>query len=502
MAFVEISAKLFATLGAPNGFQQSDRHIPSLDLNTRAIRLGLGTEIYAIDKFISNKALNLLYSKYVQCFEANSNREGSFIGGSYMLNHTFADESVLLESLDDYVKAICEENLDREHRLLGEIRSVKDIKCRREPLKNNQIPNRENKALLKELYSSDYTSSRSYIIIDYSAYKTQPLSAIMAKALSLLNQYDTIYFINERGTLDNARKQGIYRIVPFQDIEQELERVEREKNKVITKFRGTIESDIVFYQRRQDNDIEELKAKQESCRQANQENDKLISDIETVIAELKDVFGVYKRSLNQILQELNIDRYIKKAKEQKAKIGEEYQSSQRIIYDKLSGRRIRQEQRPVSKISFQQDAYVEEQAKRKPLSESYREGKEKERQEPSLFLQIIHWTMAFCFGVCAVFAYDFLWGEKTYSKDEYKALETKNKSLSEENKELKAFEKQVTEFEFCLYKIKPNEYLEGFLDKKFELSADSLRILNGWKENYNPKREEIMKVPCPKRKSK
>lgn len=222
-----ISLSIFGTFGNPNGFTQTIagniKDIKKYDLNPTAIQLFDTTKaMYAIRKeVVDNKGI-ISFVKYSYSAEQGSTRGGTFVGASIINANGIADISSVVSVLDTLHK-----------NLIRNPKNVKDgiiIVKHSNEFKVDDIPVNHLKISSEAISEIDFSERSKNLVVFTSLGNIQQS---LNKAVSLLSEYDTIYFTDDEDVAKYVQKKGLYEliqeVVGAKQFSQKLQDVETAK---------------------------------------------------------------------------------------------------------------------------------------------------------------------------------------------------------------------------------------------------------------------------------
>lgn len=256
----------FGTFGHPNDFRQTvfgtDQNkiggsVKTFDLNINAIKIFPGGKLYALRKETINGLSIISYSVYTYAKERNSDREGTFIGSSFVFVNDLPEENFILNKLNEFHNGLIKNNLSDQtlkvkHSQEFKVPAIADL----DKFSFNTRPT--------PLYT-DFKSTGSNLLL-LTRLDNSTLLKKLKSSLDLLNLYDVIFFTDDVHIAEFVRNKRIYSAVDeagFEDelqkfvdlkkkkiqdaideIEKEKAKVNEDNNKISAAFAKTIETNL------------------------------------------------------------------------------------------------------------------------------------------------------------------------------------------------------------------------------------------------------------------
>lgn len=223
---------VYGTFGSPHGFQQSiatnrdlEKGLSTFDLRG-AIEIAPNSNMFSIKKQ-SVSGLNILsYTKNSFANEPGSKRRGSFIGAGILLYNALAEESAILESLNEFHLNLISNNIVNE---TINVHHSNEFKGLVQPSSIQNVFN--SKRDLPDTLSFRETGNVLFVYCNIT-------SKIFKKSIDLLNEYDTIHFTDNQEIAEYVQNKGLIPIVDEKGFEIEIQRVETER---LRKIQNTID---------------------------------------------------------------------------------------------------------------------------------------------------------------------------------------------------------------------------------------------------------------------
>lgn len=223
----------FGTFGHPNDFRQTvfgtDQNkiggsVKTFDLNINAIKIFPGGKLYALRKEIINGLSIISYSLYTFAKEQNSDREGTFIGSSFVFINDLPEENFILNKLNEFHNGLIKNNLSDQtlkvkHSQDFKVPAIADL----DKFSFNTRPT--------PLYT-DFKSTGSNLLL-LTRLDSSTLIKNLKSSLDLLNLYDVIFFTDDVQIAEFVRNKRIYSAVDEAGFENELKKFDDLKKKKI-----------------------------------------------------------------------------------------------------------------------------------------------------------------------------------------------------------------------------------------------------------------------------
>jgi hypothetical protein len=299
MSITNLYVYVFATFGHPNDFRQSAvkhsnievaKKIKVFDL-TNAIKVFPQSVIYSIRKEKVENSNLIAYSIYSYAQEQTSKRDGTFIGSSLILENKISKEHDIIEALNGVHQNLIEENLENG------ILKVNHSNQFNLYLNENHFDKVVNPDI--ELPDLDFSTSNNNLVV-YCKTAPRELEIYFNKSIELLNEFDTIYFTNNKDVISYVNQRGLFKLIQNvgdkKEFDNQLEILALEKNRKREQQLSDLESRIQHIK-------EERKQEKENFNQLSAQNDRIIAENQKKIKESKEYFtkidNVYENFINK-----------------------------------------------------------------------------------------------------------------------------------------------------------------------------------------------------------
>lgn len=210
----------FGTFGEPSGYQQAFYFEGvfgrSLDLNTNAIELFPGNRLYAVKREVVGNISRISCATYAHAKELNSNRGGTFIGVSVVLQNCLLDAELIYQLLDEHYRNTIDnaENIINHTLQVGAAELLTIV----EPAIYSAVSEMiqaENSAT--QLRSVDL--GKIYLVDGYNAQASEKENIVtfFHEAVNHFNEFDTLYYTSDNPVLDYVRQKGILKVVSWDE---------------------------------------------------------------------------------------------------------------------------------------------------------------------------------------------------------------------------------------------------------------------------------------------
>jgi len=308
---------VFGTFGQPNGFRQSSiqkKNYKTFDLNTNAIKVFPNNMLYSIRKENISGINTLAFSLYTFAKERNSDRSGTFIGSSIVFHNQSAEESLIMNCLNEFHKDLINNKKNVDNNVIQVEHS-------------NKLQANKPKDFDKLSFNTKNFSEINFSPIgkDLVVYYEKADIEILRKSQELLNVYDTIYFTDSREIGKFVQEKQLIQIVDKNGFLQEIEkyRIQKEEQRK-RKLKDTIDKI-----ERETNNLEEVKKQLlennkkriESAKNTQQENQSQIKKFEKDLSD--NQLNIQKAENQLIVISQEFDKYKKQLDSVKQKLGSE-----------------------------------------------------------------------------------------------------------------------------------------------------------------------------------
>lgn len=215
-----IGIGVFGTFGKPYGFEQCFYYDvvfnKTLDLNSNAIKIYPHTELFSVKREVRNGMFAICFSIYTYAKELDSNRGGTFIGSSIVLNDAYVvsgDVYKLLRELHD--NTICNKKnilddviqVNQATQLL--VRPLSDLGRVRSKIQNIKSTNfyNFNVNINKQIFVFSQNKSLIEIqIVDF-----------FENSLKYYTDTDTLYFTIHKEILEYVEEKKLLKVISWEE---------------------------------------------------------------------------------------------------------------------------------------------------------------------------------------------------------------------------------------------------------------------------------------------
>ncbi|MEN9547699.1 MAG: hypothetical protein RIR12_290 [Bacteroidota bacterium] len=294
----------FATLGHPSDFQQACllstknklAHKIKLFELTHAIKVFPKSKLYSVRFERINGEVYISYSIYTYTKELLSDRDGTFIGSSFLFSNEVPDESIVIENLVKFHNIITSKNV-KDDRLL--INHVKDFTLPKSIYNDfNSITFNATK-LDSNLELSNSNSS----IVVWSTELN--LANSFKKVVELFEKYDTIYLTESKEIAEFARSRGIYKTINKTDFINEINTLSEERNRKRELSISEFKIEIQRIDEAKKQTILEYKNLIEQNERAHLENDRKLKESKDNITKIEQFFDDFLNKTNLLINHLS-----------------------------------------------------------------------------------------------------------------------------------------------------------------------------------------------------
>lgn len=292
-----VSLYTFGTFGNPNGYKHSLSFgaketinvCNSFDLNTNAIKLYEGNNLFSIKKGVFNNKPSLIFSIYTHALEPNSNREGTFIGCSMICVDVSMEVPRIMKILFEYLTKLKELNTNNSRILVKHSDEFN--------LPNYRVSDLINKNPLSKIPKLDSSTNDSKLLIFC---EINNLKQLWNDSIFLLNKYSEIFFTQSTDISNYVNQKGLYKIIQHSDNQPqlltELENIKIEKNQ-------NHQQNISNLENRKATALTKIKEIQSSLTSTLQEKEREKNSINSEINKIQKA----EAKLNEVLQNCDSD---------------------------------------------------------------------------------------------------------------------------------------------------------------------------------------------------
>lgn len=292
---------VYGTFGSPHGFQQSiatnrdlEKGLSTFDLRG-AIEIVPNSNMFSVKKQNVSGVDIVSYTKNSFANEPGSKRRGSFIGAGILLYNALAEESSILESLNEFHLNLISNNVVNETINVSHSNEFKGLV---HPSSIQKVIN--SKRDLPEILSFRQTGKALIVYCNIT-------SKSFKKSIDLLNEYDIIHFTDNQEIAQYVQNKGLIPIVDEQGFEIEIQRVEAERlskiqnsiDELYSKIEEVKTTKIHFFENYQIN-IQHLK-------NTHDENKRKIDEFEMNKDFHKENFHKFERYIDSLVTELKLN---------------------------------------------------------------------------------------------------------------------------------------------------------------------------------------------------
>ena len=240
---VNLGLFTFGTFGNPNGYKHSLSYgkkeaisvCNTFDLNTNAIKLFEGTNLFSIKKGVFNNRQSLVFTIYTHALESNSNREGTFIGCSMIFIEECIEVPSIMKMLFEYLTVLKELNTTNSRFKVNH--SDEFI------LPNFRFPKNINTQSFSKIPKIDTSINDSKLLIYCEINNVKKL---WNDSIYLLNKYTEIFFTQSPDVTKYVQQKGLYQTINHNENQPnilfEIDKIKAEKNNRNLEFLKSIES--------------------------------------------------------------------------------------------------------------------------------------------------------------------------------------------------------------------------------------------------------------------
>ena len=296
-----ISLAIFGTFGSPNGFTQRTvgqfDKVDLYDLNPNAIQLFESTKsMYAIRKEVMGDTRVISFIKYSYASEKESSRGGTFVGAAVIYVNGIADAASTIKTLDEL-----------HHNLVSNPRNVENGVIMTKHANEFKIATPQIKLNVRSENIDDIAFSQSSNnLVVFMPFNN--LNTTIERSLDLLNQYEVVYFTEDRNVAEYVNKKGLYELIQevgnVKQFSQKLKQIEALKEKkqkqLADKVRKEIEGQLVHKK----TILEKFNSTLDKNKKIHKENEEKIKSDEKKVYDFSSKFDVYINLLRKLDQKL------------------------------------------------------------------------------------------------------------------------------------------------------------------------------------------------------
>lgn len=289
---------VYGTFGSPHGFQQSiannrdlEKGLSTFDLRG-AIEIAPNSHIFSVKKQKVSGVNIVSYTKNSFANEPGSKRRGSFIGAGILLYNVLAEESSILESLNEFHLNLISNNVVNE---TINVHHSNEFKGLVQPSSIQKVLN--SKRDLPEILSFRQTDRTLIVYCNITP-------EILKKSIDLLNEYDIIHFTDSQEIAQYAQNKGLIPIVNDKGFDVEIQRVEVERLSKIQNAIDELNSKIEEVKTAKIHFFENYQMNIQQLKNAHDENKRKIDEFEMNKDFHKENFYKFERYIDSLVTEL------------------------------------------------------------------------------------------------------------------------------------------------------------------------------------------------------
>ncbi|MBO9585669.1 MAG: hypothetical protein J7574_16000 [Flavobacterium sp.] len=303
----------FGTFGNPYGFRQTfflgnqniAKSIRTFDLNTNAIKLFENSILYSIRKESVNGLNTIAYSKYSFAKEKNSDRGGTFVGASILFTNEIAEDNLTITKLNEFHETLVSRNISDKTIMVNhsddfQVDLPKDFDKLNFNLKR-----------ISEPYN--FRLSNSNLVV-YSHIDENTLQQNLKKSLELLNNFDTIFFTDNKEIVDFTLAKNLYRTTDENGFENEIQITREEKKKLRQLLIKDFEKEISELEENKKASIIKLKENIQRNSEIHQQNGKKIEESRKQVTTIENKYMAFSKKIKEAVNYLNSDKKIEEVK--------------------------------------------------------------------------------------------------------------------------------------------------------------------------------------------
>lgn len=222
----QIGLGAFGTFGEPFGYQQvfffTTALHGTLDLNTNAIEIYPGSELYAVKREMADGVSSVCYCLYSYAKEPNSNRGGTFIGTCVVVNNGYLKGEAIYSLLKElHTDVVSNPKNIVDHTL--QVQKAAQLVVT-EPASFNRIKTTISSINAAKAVPID-TQSKFLIQAPADRDRINPVVAFFDTATIYFTHTDTLYFTADERIVAYATEKGIIPVVKwdtFQDYKKQI----------------------------------------------------------------------------------------------------------------------------------------------------------------------------------------------------------------------------------------------------------------------------------------
>lgn len=299
----------FATFGHPNDYRQSPfkfddesiaKNVRIFDLSN-AIKVFPDTTLFSIRKENTNGIPGVSYSIYTYAKEMTSTREGTFIGSSLLYTKEIADENITVGKLNEFHAILVRQNT---YNAILKVNHSKDFRHSKEFLSDfEKIEFNLNPIIDLENFSF---SNKNLVV--FSRIDTNTLTSNFKKSLLLLNKFDNVFFTDNREIIEYCRNRNIYLITDESGFEKEIENIKLENQQKVTKYTSDIENEIQKLEDDRNRTLNDFRQQIEQNEKSHQENENKIRESKNELEKINQFYREFSNKIKDLANQLKSGR--------------------------------------------------------------------------------------------------------------------------------------------------------------------------------------------------
>lgn len=295
----------FATFGHPNDYRQSPfkfddesiaKNVRIFDLSN-AIKVFPDTTLFSIRKENINGIPGVSYSIYTYAKEMTSTREGTFIGSSLLYTKEIADENITVGKLNEFHAILVRQNTNNA---VLKVNHSKEFSHSKEFLSDfEKIAFNLNSIVDLENFSF---SNKNLVV--FSRIDANTLTSNFKKSPLLLNKFDNVFFTDNREIIEYCRNRNIYLITDESGFEKEIENIKLENQQKVTKYTSDIENEIQKLEADRNSTLNDFRHQIEKNEKSHQENGNKIRESKNDLEKINQLYREFSDKIKDLANRL------------------------------------------------------------------------------------------------------------------------------------------------------------------------------------------------------
>ena len=321
----------FGTFGHPNDFRQtvfSDdklniaKQIKTFDININAIKIFPNGKLYAIRKEKINGLSLISYSIYSHAKEQNSEREGTFIGSSFVFINEIPEENFILSKLNEFHKGLIENNLQNN---ILKVKHSKDFLIPKiDDIDKFSFQTRKIGSL------AEFNSTDSQLIL-FTRIDNSNLQKKLKSGVDLLNIYDSIFFTDNKEIIDFSRNRNIYKTIDESGFDQEIQNLQEKRKQKRTDAIAKFERNKLQLEEEKNREIENRKKQIEQNQQKQSENQKKIDESRNDLSKFENLYQKFSTSISVLMSGLHTGKNLDEISNSYKQLEKEFNDEKRKL---------------------------------------------------------------------------------------------------------------------------------------------------------------------------